>query len=130
MVPEAQSEWAEILSGRRPRWGPRRLVASWRVSVIVARDRGLSIIAADNPGTCAIYARENNLLDLDGWKWFKHIVRQDKKFLCMVNQAKSSSIAQCCTTSMVMKFHGITTMPSNLTSAMATPSGKTLLPLR
>jgi hypothetical protein len=26
------------------------------------------IIAADNPVSCAIYARDNNLLDVDGWK--------------------------------------------------------------
>jgi hypothetical protein len=28
----------------------------------------LSIIAADDPVTCAIYARDNGLLELDGWK--------------------------------------------------------------
>ncbi len=51
----------------------------------------LSIIVADDPATCAIYSRENNMLDLDGWKQFKHIARQDKKLLCMVNQAKLQS---------------------------------------
>ena len=45
----------------------------------------LLIIAADDPVTCAIYT---NLLDLDGWKCLKGITRQDKKLLCMVNQAK------------------------------------------
>jgi len=35
----------------------------------------LSIIGADDPVTCAIYAKENNLLDLDGWKQFKGIAR-------------------------------------------------------
>ncbi len=48
----------------------------------------LTIIAADNPVTCTIYAKENGLLDLDGWKCFKGIARHDKKFLCMANQAK------------------------------------------
>jgi hypothetical protein len=28
----------------------------------------LAIIAADDPVTCAIYARDNNLLDLAEWK--------------------------------------------------------------
>ncbi len=51
----------------------------------------LTIIVANDPVTCAIYAKENDLLDLDGWKWFKGIARQDKKFLCMVDQAKLSS---------------------------------------
>jgi len=47
----------------------------------------LSIIATDNLVTCAIYARENNLLDLH----FKGIARQDKHLLRMVNQAKLQS---------------------------------------
>jgi len=33
----------------------------------------LTLIAADDPVTCAIYAKENGLLDLDGWKRFKGI---------------------------------------------------------
>ncbi len=51
----------------------------------------LSIIAADDPVTCAIYARDNNLLETDGWKWFKAIAKRDKKLLRMVNQAKLQS---------------------------------------
>ncbi len=51
----------------------------------------LTIIAADNPVTCAIYAKENGLLDLDSWKRFKGIAKHDKKFLRMVNQAKHRS---------------------------------------
>ncbi len=48
----------------------------------------LTIIAADDPVTCTIYAKENGLFNLDKWKHFKGIARHDKKFLCMVNQAK------------------------------------------
>ena len=51
----------------------------------------LSIIAVDDPVTCAIYARENGLLDQPGWKRFKHIAKNEKKFTCMVNQAKLKS---------------------------------------
>jgi len=51
----------------------------------------LSIIAADDLVTCEIYARENKLHDLDGWKHFKGIVRGDKKLLCLFNQAKLQS---------------------------------------
>ena len=51
----------------------------------------LSIIAADDPVTCAIYAKENNLLDLDGWKRFKGIARRQQKLLRMANQAKLRS---------------------------------------
>jgi hypothetical protein len=51
----------------------------------------LKVIAADDPVSCAIYARENDLLDKPGWKRFKHIAKQEKKFACMVNQAKLRS---------------------------------------
>jgi hypothetical protein len=51
----------------------------------------LSIIAVDDPVTCAIYVRENGLLDQPGWKRFKHIAKNEKKFICMVNQAKLKS---------------------------------------
>ena len=51
----------------------------------------LSIIAADDPVTCAIYAKENNLLELDGWKRFKNIAKRHKKMIRMANQAKLRS---------------------------------------
>jgi hypothetical protein len=51
----------------------------------------LSIIAADDPVTCAIYARENDLLDKPGWKRFKGIAKRQKKLFRMANQAKLRS---------------------------------------
>ena len=51
----------------------------------------LSIVAADDPVTCAIYAKENNLLEASGWKRFKPIAKREKKLLRMVNQAKLRS---------------------------------------
>ena len=51
----------------------------------------LSVIAADDPVTCAIYARDNNLLDLDGWKRFKRLASQQKQLFRMANQAKLRS---------------------------------------
>jgi len=51
----------------------------------------LSVIAADDPVTCAIYARENNLLELEGWKRFRHIAKRQKKLFRMANQAKLRS---------------------------------------
>jgi hypothetical protein len=51
----------------------------------------LSIIAVDDPVTCAIYARENGLLDQPGWKRCKRIAKTEKKFTHMVNQAKLKS---------------------------------------
>jgi hypothetical protein len=37
-----------------------------------------AIIAADDPVTCAIYAREHGLLDKPGWKRFKNIAKHEK----------------------------------------------------
>ncbi len=51
----------------------------------------LSVIAADDPVTCAIYAREHGLLDTPGWKRFKKIANREKKLLRMANQAKLRS---------------------------------------
>jgi hypothetical protein len=51
----------------------------------------LQIIAKDDPVSCAIYAKENGLLDLPGWKQFKSIAKRQKKFTRMVNQAKLRS---------------------------------------
>ena len=51
----------------------------------------LSVIAADDPVTSALYALENDLLHIDGWKQFKSIARRKKKLVCMVKQAKLRS---------------------------------------
>lgn len=51
----------------------------------------LATIAADDPITCAIYAKENDLLELDGWRQFKRIARRQQKLLRMTNQAKLKS---------------------------------------
>jgi hypothetical protein len=51
----------------------------------------LSVIAASDPVTCAIYAKDKNLLEAPGWKRFKPIAKREKKFLRMVNQAKLRS---------------------------------------
>ena len=37
----------------------------------------LSVIAADDPITCAAYAKEKNLYNLDGWKRFRHIIKKE-----------------------------------------------------
>ena len=51
----------------------------------------LQVIASDDPVTCAIYAKENNLLDLPGWKRFKPLAKRQKKFTQLINQAKLCS---------------------------------------
>jgi hypothetical protein len=51
----------------------------------------LAIIAADDPVTCAIYGKDNGLLDSPGWKRFKAIAKRQKKLFRMANQAKLRS---------------------------------------
>ena len=41
--------------------------------------------------TCVIYAKENNLLDEEGWRRFKPIAKRQKKLTRMINQAKLRS---------------------------------------
>lgn len=51
----------------------------------------LHLISADDPVSCAIYAKANNLLDEPGWKKFKRLARRQKKLLRLTNQAKLHS---------------------------------------
>ena len=38
-------------------------------------DEPLSLTAADDPVTCAEYAKKDDFLHLDGWKRLKHIAK-------------------------------------------------------
>ena len=68
-----------------------------RYNVLVEWETGestfepLNDIAADDPITCAIYAKDNDLLDEDGWRRFKPIARRQQKLLRLTNQAKLQS---------------------------------------
>ena len=55
----------------------------------------LNMMAADDPVSCAIYAKEKGLLDRPGWKQFRKITKRQKKLVRMLNQAKLKSF---CTT--------------------------------
>ena len=50
----------------------------------------LKIIAEDDPVTCAKYGKDNDLLDLPGWKRFKRLASREKKFIRMLRQAFAS----------------------------------------
>jgi hypothetical protein len=54
-------------------------------------DEPMTTIAAGNPVTCAIYAKDNYLLDVPGWKLFKSIARRQQHMFRMANQAKLRS---------------------------------------
>ena len=48
----------------------------------------LSVIAADDPITCAAYAKEKNLHNLDGWKRFRHLIKKEKQLTQAIKQSK------------------------------------------
>ena len=54
-------------------------------------DEPLAILAADDPVTCAIYARDNDLLKKPGWKHFRGLAKWQQHLFCMANQAKLKS---------------------------------------
>ena len=51
----------------------------------------LTLLAGDDPVSCAQYAKDNNLLKKPGWKQFRNTARRQKKFIRMMNQAKLRS---------------------------------------
>jgi hypothetical protein len=71
-----------------------------RFNVLVEWENGeittepLSVIAANDPMTCAAYAREHDLLDVEGWKCFRNLAKGEKHFLCLIKQAKMKSYRQ------------------------------------
>ena len=56
-------------------------------------DEPLSIIAEDDPVSCAIYAKENDLLDLPGWKRFRNVAKMQKNLFRDANLAKLRSFS-------------------------------------
>jgi Reverse transcriptase (RNA-dependent DNA polymerase) len=65
------------------------LMIEWENGEITTE--ALAIIAADDPVTYAIYARDHRILDKHGWKRFNNIEKHKKQFTRQVNQAKLRS---------------------------------------
>ena len=52
----------------------------------------LSIIAADDPVTCAAYAKENDFLALEGWHRFRSLAKKDKVLARAIKQSKTRQV--------------------------------------
>ena len=52
----------------------------------------LEIIAADDPITCAVYAKKHNLLDEPGWKRFRRLANREIKLKRLINQSNLRSV--------------------------------------
>ena len=61
-------------------------MAEWETGEIT--EEPLSLKAADDPVTCAVYAQKQYLLHLDGWKRHKHIAKNQKHLTRAINQSK------------------------------------------
>ena len=55
---------------------PYNVMVEWETGEIT--EEPLSIIAQDDPVTCAAYAKEHNLLHLPKWNKHKHIPKPQK----------------------------------------------------
>ena len=52
----------------------------------------LIVIAGDDPITCASYAKEKNLYNLDGWKRFRHLMKREIQLTRAMNQSKIKQV--------------------------------------
>ena len=52
----------------------KNIMVEWETAETT--EEPLSLIAADDPVTCATYAKKHDLLHSDGWKRLKHIPNQ------------------------------------------------------
>ena len=48
----------------------------------------LSVIAADDPVTCAAYAKQHDLLAVEGWCRFRNLAKKDKVLARAIQQSK------------------------------------------
>ena len=48
----------------------------------------LSVLAADDPVTCAMYAKENDLLHIDGWNRLRNFAQRDKTLTRTVMESR------------------------------------------
>ena len=54
----------------------------------------LSIIAPDDPVTCAAYAKENDLLALERWHRFRSLAKKDKVLARAIKQSKIRQVSR------------------------------------
>jgi hypothetical protein len=68
-----------------------------RFNILVEWENGeimtepLLVIAADNPVTRALYAREHDLLDVEGWKRFRNLAKQSSSLSCSSMEIQQTS---------------------------------------
>ena len=53
----------------------------------------LSVIFADDPITCAAYAKDKNLYNHDGWKRFRHLIKKEKQLTRAIKLSKLRQVS-------------------------------------
>ena len=96
--PDKLWTFKEIISHEGPfeKDDPKYKGSMWNVLIKWEDDsitnEPLALIASDDPVSCAMYAKENGLLNKKGWTRFKRIAMREKKLQRMINQARLKSI--------------------------------------
>ena len=75
----------------------------------------LSIIAKDDPVTCAAYAKEHNVLHLPKWNKLKDIAKQQKPLTRAINQTMNRQVGKQQHINLGTSFQETTNMPWNWT---------------
>ena len=75
----------------------------------------LSIIAADDPVTCAGYAKENDLLALEGWHRFRSLAKMDEVLKEQSSKVRSDKSGDLKLTCLGTSSPETTWRPCNLT---------------
>ena len=93
----AESSWTIPLEKDHPNYigSPYNVMVEWETGEIT--EEPLSIIAKDDPVTCAAYAKEDNLLHLPEWDKLKHIAKHQKTLTRAINQTKIRQVRRSAT---------------------------------
>ena len=62
------------------------VMVEWETVQIM--EEPLSLIATHAPFTCVVYAKDQDLLHVDGWERFKHIAKKQQTLTGAINQTK------------------------------------------
>ena len=65
---------------------PNWKICKWNFQI--EWETGEITLAADDPITCAAYAKEKFLYNLDGWKRFRHLIKKEKHLTRAIKQSK------------------------------------------
>ena len=101
------------------------VMVEWETGEITSEP--LSIIAADDPVTCAIYAKQNNLLEVEGWKRFKGIQKDRKGYYEWLTKPNCVCFDLLQDTSMVLRYKEIMHMLFVLMNKQGTLNDRMLL---